>query len=222
MCLLYGDFQQVKDDWIVKVQSIAIAQRSDKRKDRVEISPEVLSQAMNESSDLGMNIVGWFHSHPHITALPSHVDLRTQSSLQLLDERFLGMIISCYNKDKDKRDRVQVMCFQANGSEMVEIPMIIEPCPLSKDILKQFVRLSAMLVSEERSNYLSANGVERSDELMEFSPTFRSVFASEKGPVVNGKEMERLHSSSLYSQNLTEVMDRVIAPSITMLNSFTR
>ncbi|XP_024543359.1 lys-63-specific deubiquitinase BRCC36-like [Selaginella moellendorffii] len=30
-------------------------------------------------------VIGWYHSHPHITVLPSHVDLRTQQSFQMLD-----------------------------------------------------------------------------------------------------------------------------------------
>jgi len=53
--------------------------RSDKRKDRVEISPEQLSNAAIQADklthELGqpMRVLGWYHSHPHITVWPSHV-----------------------------------------------------------------------------------------------------------------------------------------------------
>lgn len=53
--------------------------RSDKRKDRVEISPEQLTNAAIQADklthELGqpMRVLGWYHSHPHITVWPSHV-----------------------------------------------------------------------------------------------------------------------------------------------------
>lgn len=53
--------------------------RSDKQPDRVEISPEQLSSAAIEAEVLGdhlkrsIQVVGWYHSHPHITVWPSHV-----------------------------------------------------------------------------------------------------------------------------------------------------
>lgn len=53
--------------------------RSDKRSDRVEISPEQLTAAAIEAESLGarfqrnIQVLGWYHSHPHITVWPSHV-----------------------------------------------------------------------------------------------------------------------------------------------------
>ncbi len=41
---------------------------------------------------------GRYHSHPHITVLPSHVDVRTQASYQMLDRNFVGLIISAFNE----------------------------------------------------------------------------------------------------------------------------
>ena len=40
--------------------------------------------------------MGWYHSHPHITAAPSHVDVRTQRAYQVLDDRFVGIIAACF------------------------------------------------------------------------------------------------------------------------------
>ncbi|KAB0338959.1 hypothetical protein FD755_025095 [Muntiacus reevesi] len=70
---------------IVHIHSVIILRRSDKRKDRVEISPEQLSAASTEAeisllthrlaelTGRPMRVVGWYHSHPHITVWPSHV-----------------------------------------------------------------------------------------------------------------------------------------------------
>lgn len=85
-----------------------ILQRSDKRKDRVEISTEQLHSAFIKTSELSdtmgepMYVLGWYHSHPHITVQPSHVDLRTQASYQTMDVRFFGIIFSVFNEDKEK------------------------------------------------------------------------------------------------------------------------
>jgi proteasome lid subunit RPN8/RPN11 len=52
--------------------------------DRVECSgaqmAEVALQAEKITAATGRNtrVVGWYHSHPHITVFPSHVDVDTQ------------------------------------------------------------------------------------------------------------------------------------------------
>lgn len=67
-----------------------------------------------------MMVIGWYHSHPHITVFPSHVgelleqmhikapsywhdslDLKTQLSQQLMDEKFFGIIVSCFDSHND-------------------------------------------------------------------------------------------------------------------------
>lgn len=58
-----------------------ILYRLDKQKDRVEISPEQLLKAAGEADRLTielkhpMRVLGWYHSHPHITVFPSHVGM---------------------------------------------------------------------------------------------------------------------------------------------------
>ncbi|NWH97997.1 BRCC3 deubiquitinase, partial [Tichodroma muraria] len=114
---------------IVHIHSVIILRRSDKRKDRVEISPEQLSAASTEaeisfsrgSSRLAsemtgrpMRVVGWYHSHPHITVWPSHVDVRTQAMYQMMDQGFVGLIFSCFIEDKNtKTGRILYTCFQS-------------------------------------------------------------------------------------------------------------
>ena len=72
--------------------------------DRVEASPEQLASAMasaeklSEDSGIKVRVIGWYHSHPHITVLPSHVDVRTQASYQQLDAGFIGIIFSTFNQ----------------------------------------------------------------------------------------------------------------------------
>lgn len=48
-----------------------------------------------------IQVLGWYHSHPHITVWPSHVDVGTQADYQLMDSNFIGLIFSCFN-DADK------------------------------------------------------------------------------------------------------------------------
>ena len=45
--------------------------RTDRRADRVEVKPEQLAKAASIAESRGLRIVGWYHSHPHITAAPS-------------------------------------------------------------------------------------------------------------------------------------------------------
>lgn len=103
--------------------------RLDKQPDRVEISPEQLSSGAIEAEALGekmrrpVQVVGWYHSHPHITVWPSHVgnfecvsdplllfptctpppplDVRTQANYQLMGPHFVGLIFSCFG-EQDK------------------------------------------------------------------------------------------------------------------------
>jgi hypothetical protein len=70
--------------------------RSDKRKDRVEISPEQLTNAAIQADklthELGqpMRVLGWYHSHPHITVWPSHVGKNIcPTKLAVMIESFL-------------------------------------------------------------------------------------------------------------------------------------
>ena len=63
----------------VKIQCVAslTSRRKTKEKDRVEIDPEALSEAMFEAEKLSKElkeqifVIGWYHSHPNITVFPS-------------------------------------------------------------------------------------------------------------------------------------------------------
>ncbi|KAF8068387.1 brcc3 [Scenedesmus sp. PABB004] len=93
--------------------------RTDRRKDRVETSPEqmaacsALAEHVSASTGLPTRVVGWYHSHPHITVLPSHVDVNTQAMYQLLDGGFVGLIFSVFNAAASREQTIQVTAFQS-------------------------------------------------------------------------------------------------------------
>lgn len=99
--LLFGSFTSSA----VNVWGSLNVKRNCKEKDRVEVEDVQLSSAMDKAEILSneirqqSNLIGWFHSHPNITVFPSHVDLRTQLSLQNLGSHFIGLIISCFSRD---------------------------------------------------------------------------------------------------------------------------
>lgn len=67
------------------ITACIILHRSDKQPDRVEISPEQLCEASTYAEQLAkelekpMQVLGWYHSHPHITVWPSHVGKKSKS-----------------------------------------------------------------------------------------------------------------------------------------------
>ncbi|KAJ7569905.1 hypothetical protein O6H91_01G099400 [Diphasiastrum complanatum] len=120
MGLLLGDIEYMSNGWVVAlVWGAAPQTRSDRRKDRVETNPEQLAAASAEADRISAvigkttRVIGWYHSHPHITVLPSHVDVRTQGLYQMLDPGFVGLIFSCFSEDGNKVGRIQALAFQS-------------------------------------------------------------------------------------------------------------
>ncbi|KAG7581460.1 MPN domain [Arabidopsis suecica] len=113
--------------------------RSDRQKDRVETNPEQLAAAsaqadrMTISTGRTTRVIGWYHSHPHITVLPSHVDVRTQAMYQLLDSGFIGLIFSCFSEDANKVGRIQVIAFQSSDGKPNSIPKSMSLVLANKD-----------------------------------------------------------------------------------------
>nr|CAB3464580.1 unnamed protein product [Digitaria exilis] len=109
MGLLLGDVEpSSKGDGMTAVIWGASPQmRCERKKDRVEVNPELLAAAMTATIKKTTRVIGWYHSHPHITVLPSHVDVRTQGMFQLLDTGFVGLIFSCFSEDAQKVGKIQ-------------------------------------------------------------------------------------------------------------------
>ena len=92
MGLLAGHWESASGGRVVAhVSDVIVLSREDRRKDRVEVSAVQLSiaaeeaEAIQRSRGRAVQIVGWYHSHPHITVQPSAVDIRTQLQYQVCD-----------------------------------------------------------------------------------------------------------------------------------------
>jgi len=126
MGLLLGDVSEAAGagpgggESTARIWALSFQQRIDKRPDRVEVGPEQLAAATQAAEDHGQRtgkrtrVIGWYHSHPHITVLPSHVDVQTQGSFQMLDSGFVGLIFSCFCAGAAQHEkRLQASAFQA-------------------------------------------------------------------------------------------------------------
>ncbi|KAF9363808.1 BRCA1 BRCA2-containing complex, subunit 3 [Mortierella sp. NVP85] len=104
-------------------------------------------------------VIGWYHSHPHITVFPSHVDLRTQLSQQLMDHRFIGMIVSCFNTDSELANKIQVTCFQSRPSDggpcqHIKLPFsILNENPLDSFTLPKLLEIPERIFDEQRQSF---------------------------------------------------------------------
>ncbi|XP_034188268.1 lys-63-specific deubiquitinase BRCC36 isoform X1 [Osmia lignaria lignaria] len=153
MGLLLGDTV----NGVANIIAVIILRRLDKKRDRVEISPEQLTEAVNEAERLTevlerpVRVLGWYHSHPHITVCPSRVDVRTQASYQLMDIGFVGLIFSVFSESKESKEQeISLTCFQSHNDEAREIPLEIVYTPIiSKICLKTMTDLLKILVQEE-------------------------------------------------------------------------
>jgi BRCA1/BRCA2-containing complex subunit 3 len=131
MGLLLGDIQYTGEGAaIAYIWGAAPQTREDRRKDRVETNPEQLAAAaaqadkMTAASGKMTRVIGWYHSHPHITVMPSHVDVRTQGTYQMLDSGFVGLIFSCFSEDSNKVGRIQAIAFQCqDGRTSKSVPV---------------------------------------------------------------------------------------------------
>ncbi|NWY75237.1 BRCC3 deubiquitinase, partial [Erithacus rubecula] len=213
---------------IVHIHSVIILRRSDKRKDRVEISPEQLSAASTEAEisfsreqarqgRRPMRVVGWYHSHPHITVWPSHVDVRTQAMYQMMDQGFVGLIFSCFIEDKNtKTGRILYTCFQSiqaqkssdckvveviflfsafnyisylSRYERIEIPIHVVPHEtIGKVCLESAVELPKILCQEEQDAYRRIHSLTHLDSVT------------------------KIHNGSVFTKNLCSQMSAISGP----------
>lgn len=214
---------------IVHIHSVIILRRSDKRKDRVEISPEQLSAASTEAERLAeltgrpMRVVGWYHSHPHITVWPSHVDVRTQAMYQMMDQGFVGLIFSCFIEDKNtKTGRVLYTCFQSiqaqksSEYERIEIPIHIVPhITIGKVCLESAVELPKILCQEEQDAYRRIHSLTHLDSVTKihngsvFTKNLCSQMSAVSGPLLQWLE-DRLEQNQQHLQELQQEKEKLM------------
>lgn len=129
----------------VRIVTTVAFPRHDHTSTRVEFDAESVGQAAGEldrlvraTGDTTLRIVGWFHSHPHITAEPSHVDLETQGNWQGLAPGWIGLIASVFTQGSAPGSRrTWLTAFQAerdtsspHGWARREVPLWITPAPI--------------------------------------------------------------------------------------------
>jgi len=197
MGLLIGE---INEDRVVYLSSVIILRRSDKQPDRVEISPEQQSAASIQAEQLAkelnrpLRVVGWYHSHPHITVWPSHVDVRTQANYQQMDNGFIGLIFSVFNEDASKQNKIQVICFQSkeinSEFQQVQVPLYITPSySIGWPCLNSLVDIPKILLQEEDEAYERVTN--ESQDLL-----------------------TRIHNASVYTKSVCHVMEVVSGPLI--------
>ncbi|KAJ0884396.1 putative ubiquitinyl hydrolase 1 [Helianthus annuus] len=120
-------------------------------------------------------VIGWYHSHPHITVLPSHVDVRTQAMYQLLDSGFIGLIFSCFNEDQHKVGRIQVTAFQSLDGKQSNALRAVPVSPISKSSV---IDLESSLSTD---NSLTTSGSTRVEGIELDTGDSRAAAASKGG-----------------------------------------
>lgn len=118
---------------------------------------------------------------PHITVLPSHVDVRTQLRYQQFDQRFFGMITSCFNPNPKMSFELEHIAFQASPeSERVDIPLQVRsritdaPPMMGSETLARSLRT---LVEEERKLAEDHRGSGSAGSLMHVLGTYQKNVA---------------------------------------------
>ncbi len=182
MGMLLGDIEQDESGGsVARVWRLSFQRRVDRRPDRVEISPEQLAAASDEAARMTeetrrvTRVIGWYHSHPHITVLPSHVDVQTQGNFQLLERGFIGLIFSVFSSLPDSTSRMQMVAFQsvsapsAGGGQPVFsqrlVPVSVVETPATGDRAPtKLLDLQRVQLDEEREAYLDALATLTRDE----------------------------------------------------------
>ncbi|XP_076626214.1 lys-63-specific deubiquitinase BRCC36 [Colletes latitarsis] len=179
---------------ITKIIAVIILRRLDKKKDRVEISSEQLLKAVVEAERLTdelnrpVRVLGWYHSHPHITVCPSHLDVRTQTTYQTMDPTFVGLIFSVFSESKESKEQeISLTCFQSYNGEATEIPLeIVHSSLISDKCLKTMTDLPKILVQEE-------------EEMAETCKNHQDILAS-------------IHNNAVRTRTLVHITDIITKP----------
>lgn len=177
MGLLIGEVHD--NGALVSIVSSVILRRLDKKPDRVEISEEQLVQATVRAEELAaevgkpLRVVGWYHSHPHITVWPSHVDLATQSMYQRMDASFVGIIFAVFLTDQStKAPSVQITCFQsinegASQSRIeIEMEIVTNTDSLLTNNFETLTQLPTILKEEEDEAFNNEISYDDTDDIV--------------------------------------------------------
>mmetsp|Transcript_37829 Transcript_37829/g.68945 ORF Transcript_37829/g.68945 Transcript_37829/m.68945 type:complete len:608 (-) Transcript_37829:38-1861(-) len=201
--------------------------RVDKRPDRCEIQPEQLVEGLQLAEKIGEEIgqttrtVGWYHSHPHITCLPSHIDLRTQFQYQQMDGHFVGLIFAVFNADAEAGTmRQELMGFKAvevakhGSSELKYEALEVNVVPIHALLPQKSAELARALPKFGGS--LGSRDIAAAKELLftEMRQRHHNEMEELKDPeeAPGENSVARLIASGRYQMQLGGYMSDVIAP----------
>ncbi|KAH8551219.1 JAB1/Mov34/MPN/PAD-1 ubiquitin protease-domain-containing protein [Umbelopsis sp. PMI_123] len=220
-----------RDQSVAVVEAVCVLTRSDKRRDRVEISPVQLHLAVVEAEkiekELGRQIcvVGWYHSHPHITVFPSHIDIRTQLSQQMMDPRFFGLIVSCFDTDVDLTQRLQITCFQskddpARGPLRCNIPLEILPDELMQTHTCETIIDICHKVYEEQEKEFSQSVQRVQYDYKLGTEAEENMLIDESDSTANSlpRKLNELYNAGIYGQEIISLIDKLVVPATELAN----
>eukprot|EP01134_Creolimax_fragrantissima_P001637 CFRG1637T1 len=219
MGLLLGEMVTERGDDIINIYTVFVSKRSRIAKDRVEIAPEDLVNAVTRAEEISkkmgrpVRVIGWYHSHPHITVHPSQIDIGTQKSFQEnMEPRFVGLIISCFNRDKPtEADSVKITCFQATttGLEEVAQPLqIVDKCRWVPDIDHK----KSLLVE----TWLTENGPLEALQIIK-AMVQEEEFNLDGVEGTNSNFLTKMHNDAVYKHNICNILQVFVAPLIASL-----
>uniref|UniRef100_A0A2R8MMF7 Lys-63-specific deubiquitinase n=1 Tax=Callithrix jacchus TaxID=9483 RepID=A0A2R8MMF7_CALJA len=205
---------------IVHIHSVIILRRSDKRKDRVEISPEQLSAASTEA-EISLVVNRSFDVLWGCWATLVYV--RTQAMYQMMDQGFVGLIFSCFIEDKNtKTGRVLYTCFQSiqaqksSEYERIEIPIHIVPhVTIGKVCLESAVELPKILCQEEQDAYRRIHSLTHLDSVTKihngsvFTKNLCSQMSAVSGPLLQWLE-DRLEQNQQHLRELQQEKEELM------------
>lgn len=169
-------------------------------------------------------------SDPHITVMPSHVDVKTQGCMQMLDSNFVGLIFSVFDRGGD----MNVCAFQSQGVgasidecswSRVEIPICVthlqspfielqpsnERCTainISNHKMESLISLQQTILGEAQSTFEGA--------LLGATPVSGEGYQSSNRQC---SELELCRLTSVYHLNLLRIMDVQLMPTLHGLQS---
>jgi len=155
MGVLIGKIKENEQITIIEITSSHIIKRKYKSKDRVEFPIEEMSKVLelDELKKNNTHVVGWYHSHPNITSLPSHIDLATQLSWQMMEPNFIGLIYSVYVIDK-MEVKSSLIAFRTPSDNKTQLlPILFKHCGSNEELSNNNSMLKTLNIILDECNY---------------------------------------------------------------------
>lgn len=206
----------------VSIWSCMTLSRSDKRPDRCEISPEQLvgattrAERLTDAIQRKTCVVGWYHSHPHITVLPSHVDLRTQLQYQGMEKGFVGLIFAVFNANPRLGNmQHEVMAFRTQAGDnpvrvCLQVTVVPERSLLSEEECLRAVQLhkSGGWIGEDGLVDIAAQS--HAEMVDRHTSTLAALADSAQAP--GSFSLARMDAWSAQQQRLSGMIQRELVP----------